>query len=82
MLWGGKMNKNIWIALAIIFFVIASFETALIAWSWSLASEEIENEKICVLEICKDGTSWSYDEVYKVCYCYNGDELYKTQELG
>ena len=76
------MNKNIWIILAITFFVIASLETVFIVWSLTEYNQQVENEKECALEVCDNSMTYYYDNIYEVCYCYIDHEIVKTLVMG
>jgi hypothetical protein len=63
-----------WRIFAIIMFVIALVETAILGWAWSAGNSMVRNKAFCANDICGNdpsSTSFSFDDYTNVCKCYN-----------
>lgn len=67
-----------WKILAIIFIIATVVETMFIGWIFSIGTAAIENEEQCIYDLCgaDEYTSYIYDDVDELCYCYYGDGDY------
>jgi len=60
---------NGWKITAIIFIALFLLETLSLVFLWNLTSKEIENQNICLYDICSDYPDGYYD--LDICYCYD-----------
>jgi len=64
-----------WKALAIVLLILLILETGFVIWAYNLGTEAINNEAECSINICYEYDAYHYDDIEKVCYCYEGDEI-------
>jgi len=77
------MEKLGWKILAIICMTLLVLETVVIGWAVSYGIREVENEEMCVYEICDGADTYRYED--GICQCYarvNGvDEVLRTEVM-
>jgi hypothetical protein len=76
------MSQKAWKVAAIILAVIVLLQTSLIIWAWNAGNEAYVNEEICAINHCNEHDSYFYDDLNKVCHCYENKEIVKTSYLG
>lgn len=76
------MEKTGWKATAIILGIILILGILLFVWVWSIGTTMIENENICSINICNGYETYYYDDLDKICYCYNNHEVFYQEYIG
>ena len=71
---------NVWKITTIVLILTNIITILLFVWLMSWGLEITENETECSINICKNYETFYYDEISKICYCYN-DKVLKYQEF-
>lgn len=66
---------NGWKITAIIFIILFIAETAFVTWAVIEATENIDKEMQCIVNICDGYESYNFDEYDDICYCFNDNKL-------
>ena len=71
-----------WKTTAIILLLILILENILFGYVIYLGSsmEKLENE--CSINVCVNADFYYYDSYEKICYCYQDDEIIKSEFIG
>jgi len=73
---------NGWKVTAVIFIILFIIESLAVLWVWNLGTDLIEKENTCIVNVCTDADTYYYDQLENICYCYQNNELTKTEYLG
>ncbi len=71
-----------WKTIGIICIVLLVLETLLLIYAYNLGTDMIEKENECNINVCQGYDAYFYDEVTKVCSCYQDNELEYEEYLG
>ena len=75
------MEKKGWRNLAIVFMALSFMLGITLIWAYNVGTEMIENESECAYNICLTGETYYYDEIQKICYCYQNNELVHSEYI-
>jgi regulatory protein YycI of two-component signal transduction system YycFG len=69
--------SNKWRTTAIVFIILFILETVFLAYCFNVGNETINNDVKCSNEVCfnKQATSYVYDDVNKLCKCYEHEKI-------
>lgn len=74
-------TKN-WRKIAIIFIILFTIETLVVAGFIYVGLKEIVKEDECMYNVCQGTISFIYDSYSQLCYCYINGEIIKQVYLG
>lgn len=73
------MEKQTWRTLAIVFGITTFLLMSLYVWSYVVASNQIEQENMCMYDMCKEYSAGYVTE--GLCTCYDYDVLGELIEV-
>ena len=76
-----KMDKTGWKVTAIIFIILFTIETTGLILLLNVGINSVEAENECAYNICEDYSTYQYDYVDNVCYCFEDNEVVKTSYM-
>jgi len=78
------MANNGWMTATIILAMALIAETALFFWVYSTGTQMLDNENECAYNVCARYDAYAYDNIEKICYCYESydeDEVVYTRYM-
>ncbi len=77
---------NAWKVIAITFIILFVLETSLLAWTVVSTIGNMDNENICIYDICESSSiftydAYTYDSDSKLCRCYLDSKIIKEERI-
>ncbi|KKN59068.1 hypothetical protein LCGC14_0546230 [marine sediment metagenome] len=77
---------NGWKITSIVFIILFVLETSILIWLTFQAIEDLNEEDICMYDICGGNKiitydSYTYDDRSKICSCYISGEIIKEKKI-
>ncbi len=74
------INQTHWKTIAIVFIILFVLESLFLIWIFKLGFEDVDNENMCIINVCNGYDAYTY--IDGVCSCYNNHELLYQEYLS
>ena len=71
-----------WKSLAILLGILLIVENLAFGYILYVGISIGKQETECSINVCADAEYYSYDSYEEICYCYEGEEIIKTEFIG